>query len=69
MADAGTSAGVYFKRARIERAQELLASTELPLDAIAHRAGFGTRATMFRSFKRAVGLTPDEYRIARAPKM
>lgn len=61
-AETGSTVGAYFKNARIGRAKELLGTTNLSLTEIAHAAGFGTRTTMFRSFRRAVGLTPDEYR-------
>jgi transcriptional regulator GlxA family with amidase domain len=70
--ETGSTVGAYFKDARIRRAKELLGTTDRSLTEIAHAAGFGTRTTMFRSFRRAVGLTPDEYRsraraAARAP--
>lgn len=62
----------YFENARIRRAEELLASSALPIDSIAERAGFGTRVTFFRAFKRSTGMTPDEFRalhnVKRAPK-
>ena len=61
-AETGSTVGAYFKDARIRYAKELLGTTTLSLTEIARTAGFGTRTTMFRSFKRAVGLTPDEYR-------
>jgi len=60
--ETGLAVGAYFKDARIRRAKELLGTTSLSLTEIACSAGFGTRTTMFRSFRRAVGLTPDEYR-------
>ena len=62
-AEPDTTVGAYFKDARIRRAKELLGTTDLSLTEIAHAAGFGTRTTMFRSFRSAVGLTPDEYRL------
>lgn len=61
-AEARMGIASYFKHARIRHAQELLASSDLPLNDIAHHAGFGTRVTFFRAFKRATGMTPDEFR-------
>ncbi|HEX6097623.1 MAG TPA: helix-turn-helix transcriptional regulator [Thermoanaerobaculia bacterium] len=62
LAEAGVGVATYFKTARIRYAQDLLASTDLSLSAIADAAGFGTRATFFRAFKRATGVTPAAYR-------
>lgn len=58
----GERPSVYFKRCRIESAKDLLAATDLPMNTIAYRCGFGTRRTFFRTFKRFVGSTPDVYR-------
>jgi AraC-like DNA-binding protein len=62
VAETGTRIGRYFKDAQIERAKELLATTDLPVSTIADAAAFGTRMTFFRAFKRATGLTPDDFR-------
>lgn len=54
----------YLRRGQIEYAKQLLAETDLPLNKIAYKCGFGTRTTFFRAFKRLVGMTPREYRRA-----
>jgi len=53
----------YLKRGRVERAKYLLATTDLPMNTIAYKCGFGTRRTFFRTFKRVVGITPRSYRL------
>lgn len=61
-AEAGMRIAPYFKNAQLERAKELLMGTDLPVTTIADAAAFGTRVTFFRAFKRATGVTPDEFR-------
>lgn len=52
----------YFTARQIERAQELLRTTERGTVQIAADAGFGTVRSFFRAFRRSTGLTPTEYR-------
>lgn len=52
----------YVLRRRVERAAELLATTELPLAAIALRAGFAHQAHMTRVLSRLKGVTPGQLR-------
>jgi AraC-like DNA-binding protein len=47
---------------RIERAQDLLAHTALPLAEIATHAGFADHATFTRTFHRVVGMPPGQWR-------
>jgi transcriptional regulator GlxA family with amidase domain len=47
---------------RIAAAQRLLERTDLGLDAIADRCGFGSAVTMRQHFTRAVGVPPSTYR-------
>lgn len=51
---------------RIQRAQELLESTDDKLDAIAPQVGYRSAAVFSRAFVRCVGLTPTQYREHRA---
>ena len=53
----------YLKDAQIARARELLRDTPLPLGQVAQRCGFGTRVSFFRSFRRATGITPTQFRM------
>lgn len=68
-AEQGVALSPYLKRARVLRAQQLLTTTDLPTASIAYAAGFGTRVTFFRAFRRATGMTPDEYRSRNPQKM
>lgn len=52
----------YFKARQIERAQELLRTTDRGTAQIAAAAGFGTVRSFFRAFRRSTGMSPAEYR-------
>lgn len=45
------------KRAQLDRAQQLLADSN-NLAVVAYAAAYGTRRTLYRSFKRMLGTTP-----------
>jgi AraC-like DNA-binding protein len=47
---------------RIQRAQELLETTDDKLDAIAPQVGYRSAVVFSRAFVRCVGMTPTEYR-------
>jgi two-component system response regulator YesN len=57
----------YVRRARIERAKELLQGTDLSADRISSLVGFNLRHYFHRVFKEVVGVTPMQYR-RRRPK-
>ncbi len=50
-------------RVRLDRAMELLRETDLPLTAVAERAGFRHREYFGAVFKANVGMTPHQYRL------
>ena len=52
----------YIRQLRIERAKQLLASTDLDMQRIAQLSGFGTRQYLARMLRRGLGMTPLEYR-------
>ncbi|GAB3967989.1 hypothetical protein GCM10029978_036530 [Actinoallomurus acanthiterrae] len=52
----------WLARERIFLAQELLETTDLPIDRIASRSGFGTAATLRAQFQRHLGTSPSAYR-------
>lgn len=60
----GEQPRAYLRLGQIEYAKRLLRDTNLPMNVIAYRGGFGTRTTFFRAFKRIVGMTPLQYREA-----
>lgn len=55
----------YLTNARIERAKELLLTTDLKSYEVADRVGFGDAHYFGLTFKKQVGATPTEYREAR----
>jgi len=52
----------YVLRRRIERAKEMLLATDLPVGAVARRAGFASPSHFSQQFKRAVGVPPSALR-------
>jgi AraC-like DNA-binding protein len=58
----------YLRHLRIERAKELLATTDLGIERVAKLSGLGTRQYMARVFQRSVGSTPRASREALRPK-
>ncbi|MFH8610719.1 helix-turn-helix domain-containing protein [Streptomyces sp. NPDC018029] len=60
----GVSPGQWLLSQRVGAARELLESTDLPLDAVARRAGLSSATNLRRRFLRALGTTPGGYRRA-----
>lgn len=58
----GLSVMQYVLRARVERATELLAETDLPLAEVAVMAGFYDQADLTHRFARLTGETPAQFR-------
>ncbi len=58
----GLSAMQYVLRARVERAAELLANTDLPLAEVAVIAGFYDQADLTNRFARLTSETPAQFR-------
>lgn len=52
---------------RVQEARHLLEETDLPIDAVAWRAGFGTAASLRDHFRRATTTTPTAYRRSFTP--
>ncbi len=52
----------FLQHARIDRARNLLESTDLPLKTVAYRAGLGSTRQMRFLFNEKLGLTPIQYR-------
>jgi PAS domain S-box-containing protein len=59
----GLSPTQYLLRERVDRAGRLLATSDLPIAAVAARCGFYDQAMLTRHFGRLVGLTPAQYRL------
>ena len=60
--DFGCTPAEYVERSRLEAARRLLESSQMSLDEIAVAAGFGTSATLYRVFQRALRVSPGAYR-------
>ena len=59
---AGITPHHYLTQKRVERAQEMLAQTDLPLSEIAYATGFSDQSHLARHFRRMLGTTPREFR-------
>ncbi|APV51157.1 hypothetical protein BWI17_16610 [Betaproteobacteria bacterium GR16-43] len=57
----GTSPAKFVEHARVEMARRLLEESNLRLDAIARRCGFGSEERMRRTFHRVFGVSPRDY--------
>jgi transcriptional regulator GlxA family with amidase domain len=62
LAHAGQPPGRYVRRVRTEAAAHLVASTALPLPAVASRCGFGSAETLRQAFVQRYGVPPSRYR-------
>ncbi|MFE9097170.1 GlxA family transcriptional regulator [Streptomyces sp. NPDC007264] len=60
--EVGVSPGHWLTQQRVERARQLLESTDLSMDRVARDAGFGTAQSMRQHLQAAVGVTPTAYR-------
>jgi transcriptional regulator GlxA family with amidase domain len=60
--EVGVTPAAYVESLRLERARTLLETSELQLDEIALRCGFGTVETLRRVFGRRLGVNPNAYR-------
>ena len=58
----GAAPGKWLIRQRIARARHLAETTDLTVEQIATRSGFGAVETLRHHFRRAVGTTPANYR-------
>jgi len=59
---AGITPHHYLTQKRVERAQQMLAQTDLPLSDIAYATGFSDQSHLARHFRHMVGTTPREFR-------
>ena len=61
-ASTGTTPLTWILRERVRLAQRLLETTDLPVDAIAGKTGFGTADNLRKHFGRMLRTTPQAYR-------
>ncbi|MEW2576848.1 GlxA family transcriptional regulator [Streptomyces syringium] len=60
--EVGLSPGQWLTRQRVDLARHLLETTDWPVDLVAHRAGFGTGASLRQHLHAAIGVSPQAYR-------
>lgn len=58
----GTAPIEWLIRLRVRRAQDLLETSDLPIDTIAHDAGFGAPETLRHHFRKVAGTSPSAWR-------
>jgi AraC-like DNA-binding protein len=58
----GEPLGAILRRKPIERAVLLLVGSRLAVDDVAAASAFGHRSSFFRRFRKAFGMSPNEYR-------
>jgi AraC family transcriptional regulator, transcriptional activator FtrA len=58
----GTTPIRWLVHQRVTRAQQLLATTDLPVEAVAHRVGMGTATNLRQHFRAATDMSPAAYR-------
>jgi transcriptional regulator GlxA family with amidase domain len=63
-AQAGTTPKRWLLDQRLQLAERLLESTDLTVDAVAHRCGFGSPDTLRHHFARRRGISPAAHRLA-----
>ncbi|MFD1149966.1 helix-turn-helix domain-containing protein [Saccharothrix hoggarensis] len=61
-AETGTTPHRWLTNQRVLRARQLLEETQLTVEDVAHRCGFGTAALLRHHFTSVVGLPPKDYR-------
>ncbi len=66
VAQLSTTPAKLLDKLRVERARELLAAGDEPLQSLATTCGWGTAARMNRAFARELGMSPRAYRLLHA---
>ena len=58
----GQKLPTYISQQRIQRAKEILSSSDDGLNEVAEKSGFGSVRTLLRSFKQSEGMTPSQWK-------
>lgn len=61
--------GSYIEEVRLGRARSLLETSDLRMEAIVERSGFGSASNLRRVFRRRLGVTPSRYRANFGPEV
>jgi AraC family transcriptional regulator, transcriptional activator FtrA len=64
LATTGTTPHQWLQRQRVQLAQRLLEASDLPIEVVAERSGFGTAGNLRKHFNRMVLTSPQAYRRA-----
>ncbi len=62
VAERGVAPKAAFESIRLERAEKLLAASDLKLEAVAAASGYASASVFVQAFRRARGVTPDVWR-------
>jgi len=62
VAETGTTPHKWLSMQRVLHARNLLEQTDLGVESVATRSGFGTAALLRHHFRRVVGVAPQDYR-------
>jgi transcriptional regulator GlxA family with amidase domain len=62
VAETGTTPHQWLTDQRVLRARELLEESDLPVEEVARRSGFGTAALLRHHFTRGTGVSPSAFR-------
>ncbi|MDO8290171.1 MAG: DJ-1/PfpI family protein [Parvibaculum sp.] len=60
--NAAMTPALFVERARLDEARRRLSDARVPLERVAHEAGFGQAERMRRAFLKHLGVTPNRYR-------
>lgn len=58
----GTSPAKWLIQARVQRARQLLETTQLPIESLANQCGFGTATNFRQHFRAQLNISPVAYR-------
>ena len=61
-AETGLAPGAWLLEQRLNRARQLLETTELPVDEVAAQSGLGSGASLRQHMRASVGVPPSDYR-------
>jgi len=61
-AETGLAPGAWLQEQRVNRARQLLETTDLPVDEVAAQSGLGSGASLRQHMRAAVGVSPSDYR-------
>ena len=61
-AETGSSPGAWLLEQRVNRARQLLETTDLAVDDVAARTGLGSGASLRQHLRASVGVSPSDYR-------